>query len=811
MISILHPLLLFGFVLAIIPVALHLLLRAKPKKLMFPALRLLQQRRMQNQRRMRLRQFWLLLLRVLIIAGLVLALARPTLPPANYGLTFGEFVTLATLISLAIATYFACMTAWQRQRLAITRLATRRTYLRGGLGAATCLLVGLLVAWPYQRRVAAEITAPVPAAYENLPVAAVFLIDTSQSMDYQFDGKTRLEVVKTIAVEQLERLPAGSQATVLDLAGELPAVLSPDLAAVKNRLSALVAQPVVQAVNDRLRTAIRFQLDERRRLLGGQANVAEDRRQDKFVREIYLLTDLAKSAWRSDDTRTLASEITDLPWLGLYLIDVGIEQPNNVGIVSPKLSRDTAGAGGQVVLEATVQSTQPTTSQVTVELWYASDGANPAKRDSQTVAVSQEQAGRVHFLLDQLAGSLTQGELRLITADPLPIDDLSYFSVKVLPPLKVLVVGENRSITAFWTEALNGLNNVGGSYDVTVRTTPQLLDVDLAEFDVICAINLARPPVEAWRKLLQFANDGGGVLVCLGANSALAGGSKNVIDPVAYTLPEALELLPARIKASLKFSSPQQLNLRDPKAPWVTRLENLGVLSELVDVDFRRYWSVEVAPQGVTLAQWTDDLRQPAFVTKEVGRGRSALFTSSVDSTAWSDWPRNWTYLVVADQWMQFLSRHASSRHNFELGDPVVLPVDRSVTVSEGLLRLPDLTQRSLSRNAQNSEIVLDELRSAGNYQIASANPAGSLWTGFSLNLSAAESDLTRLDVATLDEYLGSGKYHVARDPDALERSVTAGRLGQELSGLLLGLLVMVFVVEQGTATWFYRQDDPTN
>ncbi|MBI1346507.1 hypothetical protein GC163_09480 [bacterium] len=804
-ISILHPLLLIGLVLAAIPVALHLLLRARPKKLMFPALRLLQQRRMQNQRRMRLRHIWLLLLRMGVIAVLVIALARPTLPPANYTPTFGEIFGLATIISLALAAYFACMTYWQRQRLAAVTLSNRRTYLRGGLGCAALLLAALLVAWPYQRRVAAEITSPAPAAFENVPVAAVFLIDTSLSMNYQFEGQTRLDAARTMALEQLERLPSGSQATVLDLAGEFPTVLSPDLAAVQNRLTSLSAQPVVQAVNDRLRTAIRFQRDERRRLLGGQANVTEDLRQDKFVREIYLFTDLAQSAWRADDTNTLAAEIAAEPWLGVYLIDVGIEQPVDVGVVDPRLSRAAVGAGGQVLLEATVRTAATTPSDVVVELWHASDGGSLAKRDQQTVATSREQAGQVRFLIDQLAGSVVQGELRLVTTDPLPMDDAAYFTVKVLPPLKVLVVSETRAMTGFWAEALNALNTVGGSYQVTIKTTAQLLDLDLQDFDLVCAINLACPPAEVWRKLKTFTNDGGGLLVCVGANSALSGGS---IDPVAYATPEALELLPGRIKASLQFRPAQHLNLRDPKSPWATSLENLGALASLTDVDFRRYWSVEVLPEGVTLARWTDEAQQPAFLTREIGRGRCALFTSSVDSTAWSDWPGDWTIVVVADHWLQYLSRAGSSQQNFQVGDAVTLMIDRSIQEDQGLLRLPDLTQRSIARNAETSEVTALDLVKPGNYQVVSSNPSANTWTGFSLNLPSAESDLIRLDEAALDGYLGQGKYHQARDPESLSRSVSAGRLGQEMAGLFLSLLVVVFVVEQATATWFYKQDD---
>ena len=75
--TLLNPALLAGLLLAVIPVLLHLMLRAKPKRLVFPALRLIQQRRLQNVRRMNLRHLWLLLLRMGVIAMIVLAVCRP--------------------------------------------------------------------------------------------------------------------------------------------------------------------------------------------------------------------------------------------------------------------------------------------------------------------------------------------------------------------------------------------------------------------------------------------------------------------------------------------------------------------------------------------------------------------------------------------------------------------------------------------------------------------------------------------------------------------------------------------------------------
>src|SRR3954453_7875446 len=83
-----HPLLLGGLLLVGVPVLLHLIMRQKPKQLLFPAFRFLLQRHRTNQRKLRLRHLLLLALRVLLIALLCLALSRPRL--------FSERLNLST-------------------------------------------------------------------------------------------------------------------------------------------------------------------------------------------------------------------------------------------------------------------------------------------------------------------------------------------------------------------------------------------------------------------------------------------------------------------------------------------------------------------------------------------------------------------------------------------------------------------------------------------------------------------------------------------------------------------------------------------
>jgi hypothetical protein len=75
--SLIHAGLAAGAALAALPVILHLFMRQTPKHIIFPALRLLRERQKQSKKRMRVKNWLLLLARMAILALMALALARP--------------------------------------------------------------------------------------------------------------------------------------------------------------------------------------------------------------------------------------------------------------------------------------------------------------------------------------------------------------------------------------------------------------------------------------------------------------------------------------------------------------------------------------------------------------------------------------------------------------------------------------------------------------------------------------------------------------------------------------------------------------
>ena len=103
--SFLHLSLIGGLAVITVPILLHLFGQRQPQLIDFPALRFVRQTRREQSSSWQLRHFLLLLLRVLLLAALALALARPRVHSAMIGSIFGVsgIMLAATLASLVAA------------------------------------------------------------------------------------------------------------------------------------------------------------------------------------------------------------------------------------------------------------------------------------------------------------------------------------------------------------------------------------------------------------------------------------------------------------------------------------------------------------------------------------------------------------------------------------------------------------------------------------------------------------------------------------------------------------------------------------
>src|SRR5882724_2001286 len=93
----LNPILLFGAAAVAIPVIIHLLNKRKFERVTWAAMRFLRMSVEQNERRVKIEDLLLLLLRCLMVLLLALALARPALKSATAGF-FGQSGVTAVVV-----------------------------------------------------------------------------------------------------------------------------------------------------------------------------------------------------------------------------------------------------------------------------------------------------------------------------------------------------------------------------------------------------------------------------------------------------------------------------------------------------------------------------------------------------------------------------------------------------------------------------------------------------------------------------------------------------------------------------------------
>ena len=154
-----------------------------------------------------------------------------------------------------------------------------------------------------------------------------------------------------------------------------------------------------------------------------------------------------------------------------------------------------------------------------LELHVQNDKGQLVKREQRTLKAASGKPAFTTFVIGGLTRPITQGELRLVSSDPYPVDDIRYFTVAVVPPVSVLVIGERRDETNVVEQALapSEYAKLGKArYKVTYRPASQMSKVDFKAFDIVCLDNVAAPTATVWSSLGDFVDAGGGLLVIAG-------------------------------------------------------------------------------------------------------------------------------------------------------------------------------------------------------------------------------------------------------------------------------------------------------
>ncbi|NLF08772.1 MAG: hypothetical protein GX594_12455 [Pirellulaceae bacterium] len=716
----LHLTLLTGIALVTLPIVLHLIMRQRPKRLEFPALRFIEKRHDANRRRLRLRHLLLLLLRAGAIALLAFALARPSMK------------------------------------------------LPGAIGT------------------------------QEAPVAAALVFDSSPHASYKHENLTRLEAARDFGQWLLAQLPEESEIAIIDAQPGTAAAFLPDRGAAKDRIERLGV-----AANSR-------PLPE---TLAAAAELLKT--SDLPQKEIYVFTDLSRGSWPLDQSAVMQRQIEALGDCGLYVIDVGVDNPTDYGLAETRLSAEVLSSNGSLGIESGATCLgRPDTRGV--ELFILDDEGEPQKRSEQNVEAVPGEIRPVEFRLGGFEPGMHQGFLRLLGEDGLPANDTRYFTFEVKPAWRLLLAAPRPAerYALFLHEAL--------APEIYRRRGAARFACDVIDLDVLpakpltdyAAVFLLDPkPLEpaVWKKLADYAGEGHGVAVFLGRNAM-------PID--SFNQPQAQELLPGKLlRQSRRPDGDTHLAPRDYQHPILSifRGREGSIPWEMFPVF--RYWELDQSAIGGAQAQIAGGASviipyndgRPSLVERPIGRGRVLTMTTPVSDRPterpWNLLPAGeaWPFVMLANQMASYLVGGDDARFNYIAGQTAVLQLDADRQRCGYLLFSPDGLTTQYPASLDRRELAITTTEQVGNYRLLSGG-AGRLDLGFSVNYAPDQTQLERISEGELAGIFGPVKFRLARTQQQIDRDISTGRVGRELFPSLIFIVVLVLGFELLVSNRFYKE-----
>ncbi|MCA9121609.1 MAG: BatA domain-containing protein [Planctomycetaceae bacterium] len=778
--------LLLGGLLTAIPIALHLVMRQQPKRLTFPAMQFLRQRRETNRRKLQLKHWLLLAMRCAAIVLLALAFARPSVLSNAAGqwmlmLVIGVGVVLAGGVT------------------AVSMIQRKGKVLVGALAGVTLasviafavMIVGLL-----------NRGSTVLLGDEQAPIAAALIFDTSPHMEYRYQNESRTEVAQSMGNWLISQLPADSEVAVLD-SRRSPAMFAVDLASARKAIDRLRTTEVSEPLSGVAARALEL-------VVGSE----------KTRKEIYLFTDLVDSAWQ-DRAGALSKLLQEHDDVLVYVIDVGVVAPVNVGLGPLDLSTETLaksselrvstrvqslGVAGNEVVQLLIEDFDPTLP-VVINGETKLPEARPRGRQEITVAAGESQF--VEFRVRGLEPGVHHGVVQLLGDDGLDADNLRHFTIEVKDAWPMLVVASSNAATSLFTEAIAPFEfeQTGQArFACTVVPQSSLANRDLDSFTGVCLLDPDPIPSVTWEQLAKYVRSGGGVAVFLGHNAQAT---------ASFNEPAAQQLLGGRLARVWRspdrslFLAPERYD-HPVMAPFRERSTSVPWSASPV---FKHWVLDPIHKDADTILAYSNG--KPAVVERSVDRGRVVTMTTPVsdpirpvDHSAWNELPTSdeaWPYVVLVNELMLHLTDSSGVRLNYVAGEPGALPNDSRMNPERYQLFSP--SEQPQEARAQDGEVVVRFTEHPGVYRLKGVKD-GPVVRGFSVNLPPEATDLTRVSIDELDAKIGKGRYQLARDKDEIALEVGEARVGREFYSHLLVLLVVVLGIEHLMANRFYRKPE---
>ncbi|WP_149499043.1 BatA domain-containing protein [Roseiconus lacunae] len=792
-----------------IPIALHLIARKEPRRVTFPSVRLLSQRFETNRSKMRVRRWWLLALRIAAIAALALALARPVstaaLSPTWIAIGIVAAVGVALLLMASVAA-----SKVGRRPIALGLFAGGLVFLLSSIAWAAVTISG----------------SDPPEIAQQQPVALAVIVDNSIESAWSSNNDLRSDRIGEAAKEIVRAAGRNSRVIAIDRSAT-PATFSADAAGAIAKIEAFEPAEVVQPLAARIEAAARVLATS-----------------DIDSRQIVIVSGMTESSFpKSDSLQSLRALLTEQD-IRLTIWDTGPYQGTNRQLSSVSISNPAPAPRSPITVTSTLSmdakdeaSTGTNTElddpsfqqEVTVEcVLFSSHAGLPVVRNGDVIRPEAKPVDRVsvsaqpgrdveiQLTLPPLESGLHHGAMRLTGSDALAVDDVSYFSIEILPPSRLLIVGDDRIEAEEFVDLVSAeANGAPSQYDTEISLQDDLPGVRLADFDGVVLLNPSASLLEG-QQLESYSQSGKKVLIAAGPGLGNA----------------AVELKGLLLERRWRVREPgTYLQISADSHPALASLLNLPGDIPFQDLRIHQYWQAQPETGWSTLMRYAGT-EHPALL-ENASAGTLLLTTPIPDLVS----RKPWNDLFRADNlWPTFaltreLTRYTTGRDvghwSAAVGSPVALPAESLIAEKAATAPTDELKQPPVrlqwfpaGRNAPVPIEFADDSNSPPEDRlitIGTPDRSGIHWIrgrtsglGFSVNLPRQRFSFQRVPESLVQTQYGEDLRVIS---SIEEMDWTSGDAKQTLPlwSPLMFIALAVFLLELILSNRFYSQRPSTS
>ena len=340
--------------------------------------------------------------------------------------------------------------------------------------------------------------------------------------------------------------------------------------------------------------------------------------------EAHFFSDMQKSGMPSSFTEMV------LP------ADVSLDLHAVARTAEPNWAVESVDAPGQVweqnkaVVHAVVAGYHTPAATRTVSLVV--DGKPIATRSVEVPAGGR---AALEFPSLDVPYGFSRCEVRIDSADSLPADDVSLFTVERSDPERVLFVHESSDSRSplYFRAALGAAAEK--AFNLEAATVDQAGSIQPSGYAFVVLSDVPSLPASFEDALVKYVRSGGSVLIAAGTSAArehhLAVFSDNIVDSRYYS------------REGVRFLTVGDV---DPSHPSIGKAERWSGV--------RFYFAVRVdAVSSRVVARLTD--RTPLLMEKKVGEGHVLLLGSGLDNLT-NDFPMHPVFIPFVEQTARYLS-----------------------------------------------------------------------------------------------------------------------------------------------------------